>query len=97
MDYTPDEQDPKTEDVETAKKQQKEQFESSKLSKPVRELIKLIFDMKMITNQMIEIGYDAKKMPLGKLSKENIKMGYEVLNELLVEVEKKTKKNSDRI
>jgi poly [ADP-ribose] polymerase len=53
--------------------------------------------MKMITNQMIEIGYDAKKMPLGKLSKENIKMGYEVLNELLVEVEKKTKKNSDRI
>jgi len=63
----------------------------------VRELIKLIFDMKMITNQMIEIGYDAKKMPLGKLSKENIKMGYEVLNELLVEVEKKTKKNSDRI
>jgi len=24
MDYTPDEQDPKTEDVETAKKQQKE-------------------------------------------------------------------------
>lgn len=29
--------------------------------------MRLIFDMNMINNSMKEIGYDAKKMPLGKL------------------------------
>ena len=37
---------------------------------------------------MKEIGYDAKKMPLEKLSKENITRAYNMLNELYIEVEK---------
>ena len=47
--------------------------ESSKLSKEVQDLMNLIFDMKMINNSMKEIGYDAKKCPLGKLGDSTIK------------------------
>ncbi|KAI8926209.1 poly polymerase catalytic domain-containing protein [Entophlyctis helioformis] len=54
----------------------------SKLKPPVLDLMKLIFNMDMMSQQMMEIGYDAKKMPLGKLSKANIRKGYEVLKEL---------------
>lgn len=45
--------------------------------------------MKMMNNQMKEIGYDAKKMPLGKLSKSSIEKGYEALNKLMEEVKGK--------
>ena len=48
--------------------------------------------MKMINNQMKEIGYDAKKMPLGKLSKSSIEKGYIALNSLLEEVKNKHRK-----
>jgi poly [ADP-ribose] polymerase len=51
-------------------------MKKSKLQTETKELIKLIFDLKMMNNQMKEIGYDAKKMPLGKLSSECIKKGY---------------------
>ncbi len=33
----------------------------------------------MMNNQLKEVGYDIKKMPLGKLSKSNIIKGYEAL------------------
>ncbi len=36
----------------------------------------------MMNNQMKEIGYDAKKMPLGKLSKSNIEKGYKILSDI---------------
>ena len=55
----------------------------SKLSKEVQDLINLIFDMKMIDKGMKEIGYDAKKMPLGKLAKSSILKGYEALKNLM--------------
>lgn len=51
--------------------------------------------MKMINNQMKEIGYDAKKMPLGKLAKASIMRGYEALKGLMEEI--KNKKRSDVI
>eukprot|EP00828_Plagiopyla_frontata_P032895 TRINITY_DN4278_c0_g1_i1.p2 TRINITY_DN4278_c0_g1~~TRINITY_DN4278_c0_g1_i1.p2 ORF type:complete len:213 (-),score=36.17 TRINITY_DN4278_c0_g1_i1:546-1184(-) len=54
----------------------------SKLPTPVQNLISLIFDMKMMNQQMKEIGYDAKKMPLGKLSKQNLQHGYELLTKI---------------
>jgi poly [ADP-ribose] polymerase len=44
--------------------------------------------MKMMNNQMKEIGYDINKMPLGKLSKDNISKAYNMLKELYIEVEK---------
>lgn len=60
----------------------KDDEKSSKLPHPTKELIKLIFDLKMMNEQMKEIGYDAKKMPLGKLAKSSIQKGYQILKDL---------------
>jgi poly [ADP-ribose] polymerase len=49
----------------------------------VKKLIELIFDLNMMNRQMVEIGYNVSKMPLGKLSKENIMRGYKILQELM--------------
>ena len=43
----------------------------------------------MATKQMESIGYDAKKLPLGKLSKNNIEKGYTILNEIQEVLQKK--------
>lgn len=48
-----------------------------------------------MNNQMKEIGYDAQKMPLGKLAKSSILKGYEALKGLMEEI--KGKKRSDVI
>lgn len=48
-----------------------------------------MFDMKMMNNAMKEIGYDAKKMPLGKLAKSSIMKGYEALKGLMEEIKNK--------
>lgn len=39
--------------------------------------------MKMIESTIKEIGYDSKKMPLGKLDDRTIKQAYTVLKDLL--------------
>ena len=66
-------------------KEEPEEVKST-LDPKVQDLIKLIFDMKMMNNHMKEIGYDAKKMPLGKLAKNSILRGYEALKSLMEEV-----------
>lgn len=48
----------------------------------VQDLIKLIFDLEMMNTEMKELGYDAKKMPLGKISKSTITKGYKVLQQI---------------
>lgn len=79
-DYSADDDDmPDAEaEAEQAEKEQKE----SKLDARVQELVKLICDLKMMKEAMLEVGYDANKLPLGKLSKDHIKKGYEVLQEI---------------
>lgn len=52
---------------------------SCTLSAPIQTLINEIFDMKMIENSIKEIGYDSKKMPLGKLDDKTVKSAYTVL------------------
>lgn len=52
------------------------------LSAPVQTLINDIFDLKMIENSIKSIGYDAKKMPLGKLDDVTVKQAYIVLKEV---------------
>ncbi|PVD21135.1 hypothetical protein C0Q70_19301 [Pomacea canaliculata] len=54
----------------------------SKLPEKVQDLIKLICDVKSMEEAVIEMKYDAKKAPLGKLTKEQIKAGYEALKEI---------------
>jgi len=42
---------------------------------------------------MIEVGYDAKKLPLGRLSKKTIQQGYEVLKQISEELDKAKPQN----
>jgi poly [ADP-ribose] polymerase 2/3/4 len=58
----------------------------SKLDPRVQYLIRLLFDTKMMNNQLREAGYDSKKMPLGRIAKSNIVKGYTTLRDLLEEI-----------
>jgi len=66
----------------------------STLEPRLQSLIRLIFDMKMMNNQLRSIGIDANKMPLGKIAKSCIIKGYEALKELIEEVKSKRRKEN---
>ena len=55
---------------------------NSKLQKPIQDLIHLIFDIEKMKSAMIEFEIDLNKMPLGKLSSNQLKKAFGVLNEL---------------
>ena len=52
------------------------------LEKPLANLIRLIFDLKSMNQQMMKIGYDSDKIPLGQLSPQVISQGYKFLKNL---------------
>ncbi|KAI3883815.1 hypothetical protein MKW92_052927 [Papaver armeniacum] len=54
----------------------------SKLESRIAKFISLICNVSMMQQQMVEIGYNAEKLPLGKLSKSTILKGYNVLKEI---------------
>ena len=76
------------------KKQKTIRKKHSKLPKQVQDLLRFIFDMKMIEKSIVKVGYNVKKMPLGNLSKETIKEGFEVLKKIEKELGKKKVNNS---
>lgn len=55
----------------------------------LQRLMGLIFDVNIMNSTMKEIGYDAKKMLLGRLGESTIKEAYGVLNKLTEAVKKK--------
>ncbi|XP_048211654.1 poly [ADP-ribose] polymerase 2 [Perognathus longimembris pacificus] len=55
---------------------------ASKLDLRVQELIKLICDVQTMEEMMIEMKYDTKKAPLGKLTIAQIKAGYQSLKKI---------------
>jgi poly [ADP-ribose] polymerase len=61
-------------DKETNKKTSSitNQLEETKLETRTASFISLICDISMMKQQMVEIGYNADKLPLGKLSKSTI-------------------------
>ena len=61
----------------------------SSLPPSVKDLIRLIFDVKMMKQIMAELEIDLKKLPLGRLSKSQIKSAYSVLSELQNVIETK--------
>ena len=61
----------------------------TKMDAGLQKLINLIFDVNIMNNTMKEIGYDAKKMPLGRLGDSTIKEAYGVLNKLSEAIKKK--------
>lgn len=68
---------------EVAKKENKNKKKKDFIfDEGVKNLLNLIYDLNLMNQQMKEIGYDANKMPLGKLSQQMIKEGYEILREI---------------
>lgn len=61
--------------------------QESKLESRVAQFISCICNIDMMKQQMMEIGYDANKMPLGKLSKATILKGYESLKRIAAVLE----------
>lgn len=82
MNYTNEDEEEKKKEEKKADNTEKREEKQSKLPKPVQSLVELIFDINMMKQQMVRIGYNVNKMPLGKLSKEAIKKGYKILQEL---------------
>lgn len=54
----------------------------SKLPERVQRLMELIFNQTYFNASMLEMDYDANKLPLGKLSKRTLMAGYERLKEI---------------
>mmetsp|Transcript_4651 Transcript_4651/g.14031 ORF Transcript_4651/g.14031 Transcript_4651/m.14031 type:complete len:538 (+) Transcript_4651:28-1641(+) len=48
----------------------------------IADLVSLVCDVKLMEASMKEIGFDAERMPLGKLKRSTILQGYSVLKEL---------------
>jgi poly [ADP-ribose] polymerase len=54
----------------------------SYLDPRVQDIVNLLFDITMIKKQMQDMSIDVKKMPLGKLTRNHIQRGYEVLRKI---------------
>ncbi|KAL2854968.1 poly polymerase catalytic domain-containing protein [Aspergillus pseudoustus] len=54
----------------------------SKLPKAVQNLVSFIFNQEYFLSTMAQMSYDAKKLPLGKLSKRTLQTGFATLKEL---------------
>ncbi|KAI1076768.1 PARP-domain-containing protein [Whalleya microplaca] len=76
-----DEDDKKGTDGAVIKDEPEDEPES-KLSKPVQELMQLIFNQQYFAATMADLNYDAAKLPLGKLSKTTITRGFQALKDL---------------
>ena len=63
----------------------------SKLDENVAELIKMIFNKKMMEESVVKIGYDVKRLPLGELSSETVLEGYKILRNIELVIAKKSK------
>ncbi|KAF2885557.1 hypothetical protein ILUMI_20625, partial [Ignelater luminosus] len=66
----------------------------SKLSKPVQQLIQFIFDVNEMNQVMLELELDTDRMPLGKLSKSQLRDAYKVLAEIPKLIESEGSGNS---
>ncbi|XP_047080233.1 poly [ADP-ribose] polymerase 2-A-like [Lolium rigidum] len=58
------------------------QIKETKLETRTAQFISVICDITMMKQQMMEIGYNADKLPLGKISQSTISKGYDVLKRI---------------
>jgi poly [ADP-ribose] polymerase len=77
-----DNEEPAEETKQPAKGKKKQSKSQAALDPRLKRLIELIFDKAQIVNTLKEIGYDSKKMPLGKLSKNTLNQGLAVLRRI---------------
>ncbi|XP_064640278.1 poly [ADP-ribose] polymerase 2-like [Lineus longissimus] len=70
-------------DGSSKKKKKKDvKIPDSKLDKRLQDLITLICDVKSMEETVVEMKYDSKKAPLGKLTAAQIKAGYAALKKI---------------
>jgi poly [ADP-ribose] polymerase len=67
------------------KEDENKNIPESKLPKRVQDLIKMISDVNMMTNSLVQLDIDPKKMPLGKITSSQINSA----KDLLAQIEKK--------
>ena len=85
----------KDEATEKDKKTSKKKKFKNMLSEDVMDLIRLIYNKQMINDNLHEIGYDSKKMPLGKLSPATLTNGLNVLKQIESELKKQNPKREN--
>lgn len=78
-----------SQDEKEEKKKSADELPDSKLDKSQQELIKLIFDMKMIESSIVKIGFDPTQLPLGQLEESTIQEGFKYLRMIESVLEKK--------
>ncbi|KAL4945458.1 hypothetical protein BDV06DRAFT_209441 [Aspergillus oleicola] len=77
-----EESDDEDEDVNTKIVKGPSNVPESKLPGQIQNLISFIFNQNYFLETMANMSYDAKKLPLGKLSKRTLTTGFETLKEL---------------
>ncbi|KAH8432738.1 putative poly(ADP)-ribose polymerase PARP [Aspergillus melleus] len=70
------------EDQKKAVTKEKKPEPKSTLSGPVQDVISFIFNPDHFQSVMASMSYDAQKLPLGKLSKRTLRMGFQYLKDL---------------
>ncbi|WOL12197.1 hypothetical protein Cni_G20962 [Canna indica] len=73
------------------------QLRITKLDSRIAEFISLICNISMMKQQMLEIGYNAEKLPLGKLSKSMILKGYDILRRISEVITQPNKKKLEEL
>ncbi|CBI36874.3 unnamed protein product, partial [Vitis vinifera] len=73
------------------------QLRETKLEPRIAKFISLICDVSMMKQQMMEIGYNADKLPLGKLSKSTISKGYDVLKRIADVISQSNRKTLEQL
>lgn len=92
IDYSEDKKEEKSSKKSSTQKPKKSK---SLLSKPLEDFIRLIYNTNIMNTQMKEIGYDSNKLPLGKLAKETLKEGYNILKQIEQELSSKSPNNNN--
>ncbi|KAG0468313.1 hypothetical protein HPP92_017641 [Vanilla planifolia] len=72
-------------------------LQETKLEARVAKFISLICNISMMKQQMLEIGYNAEKLPLGKLSQSTILKGYDVLRRISDVIEQADRKRLEEL
>ncbi|KAG2378279.1 hypothetical protein C9374_008422 [Naegleria lovaniensis] len=90
LDYDDDQDEAKEDDEEMTDDQDKP-VPDSKLPKRVQDLIKFISNKTFINELLKEYEIDTNKLPLGKLSKNQVQKGYEILKKIQDVIDGKNK------
>ncbi|XP_020598702.1 poly [ADP-ribose] polymerase 2-A [Phalaenopsis equestris] len=73
------------------------QLRETKLDGRIAKFISVICNVSMMKQQMLEIGYNAEKLPLGKLSQSTILKGYDVLRRISDVIGKADRKKLEQL